>query len=320
VAHANSCGAEDKVQLMGRRAPRRNGTVLTIGHRGARAFAPENTLAAIEKAFDMGADMVEVDVHLSTDDELIVVHDADLTRCSDARARFPGRDSYLVDGFRAAEIAQLDAGTWFARAFENARSADVPEPIGLLTPEERALIGAPDLRRYASGHVHPPSLSQCLEIARAATRQVNVEIKAAPGPYPGIAARIARLVERMEMEDAVIVSSFDHEQLAQMRAANSRIAVGVLTRDGLRDPAAYLSRLDADAYHPGCERGDGTINATTNGGPDEEAIRRLHERGYVVHVWTVNDPAQIRALAAAGVDGIVTDFPNRVRSAAAALG
>src|SRR6185369_16533217 len=100
--------------------------VLNIAHRGARAFAPENTLEAILKAKAFGCPMVEVDAHLTKDDELIVLHDDDLLRCSNVKAVYPGRASYFVSDFTAAEIRKLDAGSWFVRQLEKKPSQRQP--------------------------------------------------------------------------------------------------------------------------------------------------------------------------------------------------
>lgn len=301
---------------MPRRLQAQGRTPVVIGHRGARALAPENTLPSIDKAFALGAHMVEVDVHLSSDGDLFVVHDEDLCRCSDARTRFPGRTSYLVPDFRSEEIAQLDAGGWLVEAFGTDRSAGAtrPEPFNLVTPEERAsFVSAADLERYASGAVHPPLLSDCLEATRAAGRQINIEIKTIPMRCSTIATRVVRLIEGMRMEEAAIVSSFYHEQLVEVRAVSRRIATAVLTRDPLDNPAGYLRLLDADAFHPCCERADDPLGLDASGRAAGDMIERLHHDGFAVHAWTANDPARIRALIAAGADGIVTDFPNRVR-------
>src|SRR5437870_6129946 len=87
--------------------------VLNIAHRGARAFAPENTLEAIAAATHFACHMVELDVHLSRDGELIVVHDDDLVRCSNVCEVFPVRAPWFVSDFTAQEIAKLDAGSWY---------------------------------------------------------------------------------------------------------------------------------------------------------------------------------------------------------------
>ena len=87
--------------------------VLNIAHRGARAFAPENTLAAFEKSKTFGCQMFEMDVRLSKDGELVVYHDEQLTRCTDIKAKFPGRSSYYVRDFTYDELRTLDAGSWY---------------------------------------------------------------------------------------------------------------------------------------------------------------------------------------------------------------
>jgi glycerophosphoryl diester phosphodiesterase len=78
--------------------------IFNIAHRGARAFAPENTLPAFEKAKTFDCEMFELDVHMSGDGELIVHHDDDLTRCTDVVAKFPERSSYYVSDFTYEEL------------------------------------------------------------------------------------------------------------------------------------------------------------------------------------------------------------------------
>lgn len=85
-----------------------------IAHRGASAYAPENTLAAIDKADDLGFRWVENDVQRTKDGQLVVIHDDSLTRTTDVEEVFPGRAPWKVKDFTAAEIAQLDAGSWFS--------------------------------------------------------------------------------------------------------------------------------------------------------------------------------------------------------------
>jgi len=88
--------------------------VLNIAHRGARAYAPENTLAAFEKAKIFGCQMFEIDVHQAKDGELIVHHDEQLTRCTDVKTKFPHRSSYFISDFSGDELFTLDAGSWYA--------------------------------------------------------------------------------------------------------------------------------------------------------------------------------------------------------------
>ena len=78
--------------------------ILNIAHRGARAYAPENTLAAFAKAVGFGCPMIEIDVHWSKDGELVVHHDDQLARCTDVKTKFPERSSYYVSDFTWSEF------------------------------------------------------------------------------------------------------------------------------------------------------------------------------------------------------------------------
>jgi glycerophosphoryl diester phosphodiesterase len=217
---------------------RRANRVLNIAHRGARAFAPENTLEAIDKAADLGADIVEIDVHLSADGALVVTHD-------------------LAEGVTLAEILR--------------------------------------------GDPRVPTLAQSVERALSLSMLVNVELKNLPKRQAHIEERVVAAVERLDAVGHVLVSSFDHESLAVVRRLNDAIATAVLTDDRLFRPVAYLSELDADALHPG-----GYI-------PDRDTIEAIRASGRGVNVWTENDPDRMRLLIEAGVTGIITDYPNRLR-------
>src|SRR5207253_10196487 len=109
-----------------------------IAHRGARAFAPENTLEAVAAAARFACHMVELDVHLSRDGELIVVHDDDLVRCSNVREVFPERAPWFVSDFTAKEIAKLDAGRWYVAEL-NKPPTERASYLRDITEEERSL-------------------------------------------------------------------------------------------------------------------------------------------------------------------------------------
>lgn len=94
-----------------------NTQVIVVGHRGASGHAPENTIAAIDLAVEQGAAFVEVDVQLSKDGEVVLLHDATLTRTTNVAEVFPDREPYRVGDFTLAELQQLDAGSWFDQAY-----------------------------------------------------------------------------------------------------------------------------------------------------------------------------------------------------------
>jgi glycerophosphoryl diester phosphodiesterase len=291
--------------------------VLNIAHRGARAFAPENTIPAFAKAVDFGCPMFELDVHLSRDGELIVVHDDDLLRCSDVRAKFPGRAGYLVSDFTAAEIATLDAGSWYVAELEKPAAARQGFLRTLTDEEIRRYVSDADRALYRSGTVRHPTLEQALALAREKGLMVNVEIKTIPRLYPGIAPKVVALVRRLGMADRVIVSSFDHEQLAEVRRLDGGIPTAVLCSDRLANVSAYVRGLGADAYNPGCIGESDSVGVSKPGKEVDPATRRtfadLRAAGLGVNVWTENDPERMRALIAAGATGIFSDYPNRLR-------
>jgi glycerophosphoryl diester phosphodiesterase len=284
--------------------------ILNIAHRGARAFAPENTLPAFAKAQTFGCDMIELDVHLSKDNEIVVHHDDNLIRCTDVKDKFPGQPSYFISDFYYEELTQLDAGSWFAKEL-NLPAQDRQGYLQSLTPEEFAQhLGAEDLAYYVSGAVKIPSLRQALELARSLGLKVNVELKMLPRMYTGLTDAVLDLVEDMTMAADVLISSFDHEQLRQVRQRSPNIATAILTNERLALPGDYLERIGADAFHPGTEPlGLHSITRIL----DTEPISTLRKLGKQVNVWTCNDKDSMRRLIAGGVTGLISDYPNRVR-------
>lgn len=285
-----------------------------IAHRGARAFAPENTLPAFEKAKIFGCEMFELDVHMSKDGELIVHHDDDLKRCTDVEAKFPGRDSYYVSDFTYDELLRLDAGSWY---IEQLRLPRLQRQFFLqtLTDEETAqFVSLRDRQFYASGDIKLPTLRQTLEMAVATEMMVNVEIKTIPRMYSGLTKAVVQLVEAMGLDHRVLISSFDHEQLIEVRRLSNVIATGVLTSDRLAKPGDYLRLLDADAYNPGCYGDYDSIGfGSVSGKLESGGIMNVRAAGRGVNVWTCNDKYEMRELILAGVTGLITDFPNRLR-------
>lgn len=284
---------------------------LNIAHRGARSLAPENTLAAARAALAVGADMWELDVSVSADGELVIMHDDTLTRTTDAARRFPHRRPWAVRDFTLAEIKQLDTGAVFL--------AD--DPFGQLAAGH---ISAEARESFRGEPV--PTLREALEFTRAHGWQVNVELKALLPPqhtFP-IARQVVALIEELEMAAAVLVSSFVPLYLTQVRELNPAIPVAVLTSGPLSNqeraeiealigeisplhyfaganPAQFLAEVGSQVYHP-------YYTMLT-----EAELSALQANGIAVNVWTVNDRADMARLTAAGVHGIITDFPQTLQ-------
>lgn len=243
-------------------APRARRGPLVLGHRGASAEAPENTLAAFRLAMEQGADGFELDVWRCGTGEVVVAHDESTLRVSGVDFRVPGAS--------LADLRSLDVGAWKGDAFRGERMPLLEEVLA-------ALPGA----------------------------VVNVELKSRGGDVR-LAGAAARVVARAGAGGRVIVSSFDWSLLVAFRIAAPGVPVGLLF-DGdhpwrLR-LAGALQVMGPSAVHP--ERGLVTPSR----------MRAWNARGLAVNVWTVDDPADARTLAAMGAAGVITNVARRIRAA-----
>ena len=295
------------------------GRPLIVGHRGARAFAPESTLAAFDKAAALGCDMVELDVHLSRDGVVVVHHDDRLARCTDVASEFPLFAGEFISDFSAEELRELDAGSWYVRELGLPAAQRQPFLRELTDTELAAHVPLAERERFCSGAIRIPTLRELLAWAAERDMLLNIEIKSIPRLYEGIAARVVADVHAAGLHHSVLVSSFDHAQLVEVRRLDADIATGVLSSERLAHINDYLALLDADAYHPGCDGevdslGFGSVRGTLD--PTSRAdIAELAAAGRMVFAWTCNDAHRMAALAAAGVTGIITDYPNRAIAA-----
>jgi glycerophosphoryl diester phosphodiesterase len=307
---------------------------LVIAHRGARAFAPENTLAAFEKAARLGADMVELDVQGTADGQLVVVHDDTLERCANVRQQFPDRGDLRVESFMLREIRSLDAGSWFARELSLPPRERQAFLQSLTAGELEEHVTVADRALFASGTIRHPTLVESLECCRRLGLRVNVELKAPsvsadaaefhlatgkerPGAVPEFVIELAvRQVRDLRMDNEVLISSFDHLSLERVHQLAPALRTGVLVTERVEDPVRYCRSLGAAAYHPGCVPGWDCVGFDSDEYQSCGRLKRLmfdqlREAGIAVYVWTENDPVRMRALMEVGASGIFTDFPSR---------
>ncbi len=260
-----------------------------MAHRGARSLAPENTLAAAASAVAAGAEMWELDVQLSADRHLVVIHDDTLERTSNVamRPEFAGRRPWAVESFTLAELKSLDCGSWFAGT----------DPFGTVAGGEAASAGP-----QAFEGVSMPTLAEALFFSWKSGLAVNVEIKDLKGraDEAWLAGLVLRETAATGMMDRVLFSSFNPGYLKALKAIDRNAATALLSEFHLPDPLTVLKALEASAYHP---RRDVLT-------PDEAVV--LLEAGYWVNVWTVNDPAEMLLWAKPGVSGLITDYPQRL--------
>ncbi len=190
---------------------------LVIGHRGAAAEAPENTLAAFELALNQGADGLEFDVHLSADDTPVVIHDPRLERTTSGRGR--------VRDFTLGPLQRLDAGSWFNRRF---------------------------WRRASSSYVglQIPTLAEVLDLVRRRQCRAYIEIKQGRRIYPRLEERVLKAISDAGVRNLAMVTSFHLPTLARLRQLDSTIALGIdFTRPKRALASARMLRATAILPH-----------------------------------------------------------------------
>lgn len=288
---------------------------MIVGHRGARALAPENTLVSIQRAAELGAGMVEVDLHATRDGVVVVFHDEELTAHSDAALRFPLRAPWSLADFTLEELRSLDAGAWFLDRHPYAER---------FTPEERSrFLAAAWLEGITREERGIPTLEEVLLRVRDLGISINLELKAIPVIHPELVQTTLEVVARVGMQDQVLYSSFDHQLLRDLKASHPEVAVGVLTGDRLaRAPEYVADWVGADSFHPGASPHSdalGIFLRRRHPLPGQTPLESLQaevaafrNRGLRVFPWTVNPIEDLVLLQEAGVDGIITDFPHRM--------
>ncbi|MFQ5592620.1 MAG: glycerophosphodiester phosphodiesterase [Anaerolineae bacterium] len=257
-----------------------------FAHRGARSVAPENTLPAFQQALDMGVDGIELDVQLSRDGQLVVIHDFTLERTTNGRGR--------VRDHTAGELAQLEI-------------ADCRLQIAdcRIIPKSEIRNQKSEIRNLR-WDVGVPTLEQVLDLVGDRCR-LNVEIKTADrAGGRQEAALLAQMIQHRDLYEQVIVSSFNPFALIWMRRSDPRVALGLLYAE---DWPIYLRRawlrplVRPSALHP---------HHTMI---DKAYMQWTRSKGYAVNTWTVNAVEEARRLAGLGVDVLISDVPDRLMAA-----
>jgi glycerophosphoryl diester phosphodiesterase len=252
---------------------------LVIGHRGASAYAPENTLTSIDRAARLGIPWVENDVQRTKDGELVVIHDDSLQRTTDIEKIFPCRTSWKVKDFTAAEIARLDAGSWFGP-------------------------------RYAGTRV--PTLEQYMRRVEHNHQKLLLEIKN-PELYPGIERQTLKVLsnegwlDRQHLDGRLIVQSFSADSLRIVHDLKPAVRTGFLGTPSVSDLPAYAGFTD------GINPSFGSIS--TGYVSAVHAFMGPHGKPLNIFTWTVNDADTARRVTRYGVDGVITNKPDVVRAA-----
>ncbi len=255
ISHVSECSQPSPSVLGAGRFP-----VVVIAHRGASGSVPENTLASFRKAINLGSDVIELDVRLSQDGQVVVIHDDALDRT----VRRTGKVSELM----LDQLKQLDAGSWFGSQFAG-------EQI--------------------------PTLKEVLELAKGRAR-LDIELKAGHlGRYTvqDLADAALRDVEKLGMDEHVIFCSFSLEGIERIQE-KSRIPTALVYEKSWISP----EELTASRSVPVLSCQKRFLN--------KDNVLQAHGKGTKVWAWTVDTQEEIQRFLDLGVDGIITNYPERV--------
>ncbi len=270
------------------------------GHRGARGLAPENTWPAFEAAIRTGMTAIELDVHLTADSEIIIHHDpyTNPGQCTKRDGKRIGR--VRIARMLAAELKTFDCGAQTDHKFPG----QIASPGALLLTLRDFFV---TLREFES-------IDQ-----RAAQVKINIDVKFPPGKPPSepelthFARLIFETVQKANMGTRVMVQSFEKRMSPVMKQAAPEIPTAVLFprkhwSSGHEQWSKHMIKTALEMQ--------ANIVAPYRRDTNAQLIKLAHAKGLKVIAWTINDPDEMRGLIRMGIDGIISDYPDRLKSAA----
>lgn len=251
--------------------------LLVIAHRGGKGIAPEGTIAAFDQAVELGVDILEYDIHMTSDERLVVIHDPSVDRTTNG--------SGLINELTLEEVQRLDAGYHFQDEAGNYSFRN--QGVYIPTVEEI-------FTRY-------PQMRQLIEI-----KDTNN-----PELYEEIIQKLWSLIVEYGMEEEVMIGSFDHEineRFDEVSAGVIPIGAGEqAVRSFVEKHVPYLNGLAKTNF-------DSMQLPIEQEGHDltkRNIIRSAQKRNVSIYYWTINEAEEMRELIEKGADGLITDYPDR---------
>jgi glycerophosphoryl diester phosphodiesterase len=280
-----------------RRGPWQSGRFDVEGHRGAKGLVVENTLASFTAAFEAGVSGVELDVRLTADGELVVWHDPVLlpAKCVDTGPDVVGR---RVGDLTLEQLRTVDVGSRALPGFPGQRTAP-----GARVSTLREVVG--------HGLEHAPQVWW------------TIELKVDPNDPTEAARRdelldgVLDVVHDLAIDRRCFVHSFNWSVLERAREVAPDVARSALVESGVTwvPGSPWTGGVDVAAHGDDVAAGAAEVGADVLSPEhvlvDATLVARAHDLDLAVLPWTVNDPEHIRAVVAAGVDGLVSDYPDR---------
>jgi len=291
------------------------------GHRGTRGLAPENTLAAFRKALAIGVTTLETDMAVTKDDVIVISHDPVLN----------------------PDIVRGPDGNWLASKGPPIRSLTLAElaryDIGRTNPTSQYAKQFPQQRPVDGERF--PKLADLFALGKASGKPVrfNVETKITPAsgvetPDPATFARlVVAAIRAANLSDRVTVQSFDWRTLVEVKRLAPEIETSCITMQTKDNDTVTESDGEASPWHAGLKLREhgGSLPALVKAAGcgvwsmlwqnlTAKDLAAAHALGLKVLPWTVNERGDMRSLIDLGVDGIVTDYPDRLREVMAEKG
>jgi glycerophosphoryl diester phosphodiesterase len=246
---------------------------LVIAHRGGRSLGPENTLYTFQKAVKLGVDVLEMDVRTTKDGQLVILHDESVARTTGAAGP--------VAEYTLAELKELDAAyRWSPKS-------------GRAFPLRNTGVSIPTLAEVFNEFPET---------------RMNLEIK---NSGPNTIQSLCRLIRKHHMAGKVLVASFDNRALKEFRSICPQVATSAGTTDAILFYGLQKFHLES-AYSPAAEAMQVPENFHDLRVVSERFLDAAHGRNMRVQVWTANDLEAMERLLSLGVDGIMTDYPQRL--------
>jgi glycerophosphoryl diester phosphodiesterase len=249
---------------------------LTFAHRGGAGLWPENTLEAFRGAVAVGSTHLETDLRMTRDGEIVVMHDARLERTTNGSGE--------VSAHTLAELKRLDAGHHFS-------------PDGKAFP-------------YRGRGVTIPTFAEL--VAAAPSVRFNVEIKER-GPFD-LPRALVEFIDRHGLAERIVVAAERHQLVRDFRRLSAgRVPTSASRRECLQFWFASRLRLTA-ALRPAYQALQIPVRAGNVTILTPRLLDAAHRAKLAVHVWTIDDPIEMQALLDLGVDGLMSDYPDRLQS------
>jgi glycerophosphoryl diester phosphodiesterase len=254
---------------------------LIIGHRGAAAVAPENTLVSFERALGDGADGLEFDVRLASDNVPVVIHDPTLRRTGLRKGK--------VSSLSSTELSAIDVGTWF-----NLRYPSRARP-----EYEQATIS---------------TLADVFEAVCERGALLYVEMKCGRKDRTALANEVAKLIRASSQMSRVVVESFDLAAIAEIKRLAPCIRTAALFDRNLARPAPSARRMIERAIR--CGAGEIALHRSL---ATRRVVEEAAKHGLETVVWTVDSPAWIERAIKSGIRAVITNNPARLSARRAEL-